>query len=185
MKRLAGVLVLISTAVLSSCGKRENADAAKSAAETPAAGPAASGPHAVVQLKDGSKVPGTIVASSSTDVVVAGDDGIERKIPLTQVKSVEYGESAKAAPATPAAQQATQSAKAVKEPPLPRQLQAPSQASQAPPPMQTQTPQQNNERPAPVPPPPPPPVTATTYELPEGSEISVRTNEAIDSSTAN
>ena len=36
MKRLAGVLVLISTAVLSSCGKRENADAAKSAAETPA-----------------------------------------------------------------------------------------------------------------------------------------------------
>ena len=130
-------------------------------------------------------MPGTIVASSPTDVVVAGDDGIERKIPLTQVKSVEYGESAKAAPATPAAQQATQSAKAVKEPPLPRQLQAPSQASQAPPPMQTQTPQQNNERPAPVPPPPPPPVTATTYELPEGSEISVRTNEAIDSSTAN
>ena len=47
-------------------------------------------------------MPGTIVASSPTDVVVAGDDGIERKIPLTQVKSVEYGESAKAAPATPA-----------------------------------------------------------------------------------
>jgi hypothetical protein len=130
-------------------------------------------------------VPGTIVASSPTDVVVAGDDGIERKIPLTQVKSVEYGDSAKAAPASPAAQQATQSAKAVKETPLPRQQQAPSQASQAAPPMQTETPQQNNERPAPAPPPPPPPVTAKTYELPEGSQISVRTNEAIDSATAN
>jgi hypothetical protein len=185
MKRFAGILVLINAAIFSSCAKRENADAAKSAAETPAAAPATSGPRAVVQLKDGITIPGTIVASSPTDVVVAGDDGIERKIPLTQVKSVEYGDSAKAAPASPAAQQATQSAKAVKETPLPRQQQAPPQASQALPHMQTQTPPQNNERPAPGPPPSPPPVTAKTYELPEGSEISVRTNEAIDSATAN
>ena len=54
---------------------------------------------------------------------MAGDDGIERKIPLTQVKSVEYSDSAKAVPASPAAQLATQSAKAVKETPLPRQQQ--------------------------------------------------------------
>ena len=135
MKRFAGILVLINAAIFSSCAKRENADAAKPAAETLAAAPAISGPRAVVQLKDGSKVPGTIVASSPTDVVVAGDDGIERKIPLTQVKAVEYGDSAKAAPASPAAQQATQSAKPVKETPLPRQQQAPPQASQALPPM--------------------------------------------------
>ena len=129
-------------------------------------------------------MPGIIVASSQTDMVVAGDDGIERKIPLIQVKSVEYGDNPKVGSARQAPQQAAQSAKPVKETPLPRQQQAPSQTSQAPPPTQTQTPPRNNQPPAPAPL-PPPPVTAKTYELPEGSEISVRTNEAIDSATAN
>jgi hypothetical protein len=46
-----------------------------------------------VNLKSGGKVPGVIVASSKTDMVVAGSDGIEHKIPLEQVKSVEYGEA--------------------------------------------------------------------------------------------
>jgi hypothetical protein len=80
-------------------------------------------------LKDGSKVPGTIVASSPTDMVLAGDDGIERKIPMAQVKSVEYTE-------------------------------------------------------APTVPPPPPAVTTRTYELPAGSQLSIRMNEGIDSGTA-
>ena len=131
-------------------------------------------------------MPGTIVASSPTDVVVAGDDGIERKIPLTQVKSVEYGEAAKAAPARPAPQQVAQSAKPAQEAPLPAQ-QPPPKTTQAPPPTQTPEPPQEhrasggNDACAP----PPPPVTAKTYELPAASEISVRMNEAIDSATAN
>jgi hypothetical protein len=88
-----------------------------------------------VLLKDGNKVPGTIVASSQTDMVVAGDDGIERKIPMAQIKSVEYTEAQTAPP------------------------------------------------PAPVTP-PPPAVGARTYELPAGSEVSIRMNESIDSGTA-
>jgi hypothetical protein len=116
-------------------------------------------------LKDGSKVPGTIVASSQTDMVVAGDDGIERKIPLTQVKSVEYGEAQPAAPA----RQASRGAAPAKAP-----------AGVEPAPAQPQPPQQT----AAPEPPPPPAVTTRTYELPSGSQISVRTNETIDSGTA-
>jgi hypothetical protein len=79
------------------------------------------------------------VASTQTDMVLAGDDGIERKIPLAQVKSVQYGTT------------------------------APSQAA---------------AQPVAAAPAPPPPVTTKTFELPVGSEVSVRTNETIDSATA-
>lgn len=174
MTRSVGVLVLMGVAILFSCTKREGADAGKSAAEAPQAAQAASGPHAVVNLKDGSKVPGTIVASSQTDMVVAGDDGIERKIPLAQVKSVEYAEAQKVASARQAPQEPAQSTRAAKEAAPPQQQAFPQQ----------QPPQQAAQPPAPAPL-PPPPVTTKTYELPEASEISVRTNEAIDSATAN
>lgn len=146
MTRGIVLLALMGAVMLSSCGKKESGEAPKPAAETAAPAQPASGPHAVVHLKDGSKTSGAIVASSQTDMVVAGDDGIERKIPLAQIGSVEYGE---AQPAQPASREAGQPA------------QPPASA-----------------------PPPPPAVTTTTYELPAGSEVSVRTNEAIDSGTA-
>jgi hypothetical protein len=144
--------VLMGVAILCSCGNKETGQSPKPEAQAPAAsqpaggqsaaGQPAGGPHAFVYLKDGSKVGGTIVASSPTDMVVAGDDGIERRIPLTQIKSVEYGEA---------------------------------QAEQ--PPQPAPAPKTTNEA-------APPAVTARTYELPAGSEVSVRTNETIDSGTA-
>jgi hypothetical protein len=147
------VVALTGLLFLSSCAKKEGTESTTPSAEAPAAAQPAVGPHAFVHLKDGSKVPGTIVASSQTDMVVAGDDGIERKIPMAQVKSVEYAEAQ-----TP---QTAQSA--------PRPAPAAPAAPAAPV----------------VPPPPPPPVVNTrTYELPAGSELSVRMNEAIDSGTA-
>jgi hypothetical protein len=84
-------------------------------------------------------------------MVVAGDDGIERRIPLTQIKSVDYGAgqarkrkaSGEVAPSQETANEAA----------------APSSAPPAAPPI-------------------------VTYELSPGSEISVMTNEAIDSGTA-
>src|SRR5436305_10452679 len=103
-------VVFIAALGLLSCAKKQDNDAPKTAAETPAAAPAqpASGPHAFVHLKDGSKVPGVVVASSQTDMVLDGDDGIERKIPLTQVQSVEYGEAAKPEPSRLLPRPATQ-----------------------------------------------------------------------------
>jgi hypothetical protein len=58
--------------------------------------------HAIVQLNDGTQISGVVKSSSGTEMVVAGDDGIERKIPMAQVKAVTYK------PVTqPAAQPAT------------------------------------------------------------------------------
>jgi hypothetical protein len=178
MKRPIAMLILLAGVVLSSCTKRESEEALQPvteqpspAVEAPAPAEPVGGPHAFVHLKDGSKVPGTIVASSQKDVVVAGDDGIERKIPLDRVKSIEYAE-AEAQPAMPTAPREVAPAK---RPAAPR--------AQAPP----QTAQQVDRTPAPAPPvraPEPQAVTTTTYELPAGSEISVRVNEEIDSETA-
>ncbi len=132
MRRGIAFLALTGMLVLSSCAKKEGAESATPSAEAPAPASPAVGPHASVYLKDGSNVPGTIVASSQTDMVVAGDDGIERKIPMAQIKSVEYTEAQPPAPASS---------------PLPA-------------------------------------VTTRTYELPAGSQVSVRMNEAINSGTA-
>jgi hypothetical protein len=162
MRRGIAFLALMGVAVLSSCAKKESGEAPIPTAEAPAGAEPAGAAHAFVHLKDGSKVAGTIVASSRTDMVVAGDDGIERKIPMTQIKSVEYGEIQQAAPPK----------RSVKE--------EPAQGQQR---TRRQTAQQTAQPSAPAPP-PASTVTTRTYELPAGSDVSVRTNEAIDSGTA-
>ena len=164
MKRAIAFLALTGAAMLSSCSKQP-AEAPKAAADAgaaaqPAVAPQPAGaPHVVVHLADGSKVGGTIVASTQSDMVVAGDDGIERKIPVTQVKSVDYGQ-------TPAAEPARQ---ASREP-------APSKREPAP--------AKQAVTPAPLPPPTRAAITTRTNELPAGSNVSIRMNEPIDSATA-
>ncbi len=149
MTRGIAIAVMAGMILLASCAKKESAEAPKPDA---AAAQPGGGPHAVVRLNNGSSVSGTIVASSQTDMTVAGDDGIEHKIPMAQVKSVDYG-----AP-QPARQQAAT-------------RRAPARTGAG------------NER-APAPMAEPPAVTTKTNELPVGSEVSVRMNEAIDSATA-
>jgi hypothetical protein len=132
---------------LCGCAKKEDAEAVKQADGVTAS--QGGGAHVSVHLQDGSRILGTIVASNQTDLVVMGDDGIERKIPLAQVKSVDYGAAA--------------TKRAIAKQASPRPMAAPPAA----PPVST-----------------PPAVTTKTFELPVGSEVSVRTNEAIDSATA-
>ena len=157
MRSGIAVLALMGALVLSSCGRKESGEAVQPAAGAAAPAPPAGGPHAVIHLKDGGKTSGDIVASSQTDMVVAGDDGIERKIPLAQIGSVEYGATQSTRPAR----------REVREP-------APAPPEAVPQPAQT----------AAAPPPPPPPAAPMTYKLPAGSEVSVRIDEAIDSGTA-
>lgn len=158
MKRRTALLALIGVLFLAACRKPESGQTSQPGAPAPAGEAPAVGPRAFVHLKDGTKIPGTIVASSQTDMVVAGDDGIEHKIPLSQIRSVEYGEAQAPQPARRAAREAA-------------------------PPPERQTPQPAAGTPAPGA--PAPQATASkTYELPAGSEISVRTNEGIDSGTA-
>jgi hypothetical protein len=152
---------LTAALLLSSCAKQEAP--APVATETPASSQPATptGPRAVVILKNGSKVPGTVVASSATEMIVAGDNGVETKIPLAQIKSVDYADTA-AAPPVSAAREAA-----------PKML--PKPAAERP----------SAERPAAVTPAPAPPVVTTrTYVLPAGTDVSVRTNEPIDSDKA-
>jgi len=144
MRSGIALVALMSAVFLSSCAKKESSETTPAA--QPAAAQPAGGPHAFVRLKDGTKIPGAIVASSQTDMTVAGDDGIERKIPIEQVASVEYAEASPApAPApAPAARRET-AATSAPEPSRP---------------------------------------TSRTDVLAEGTEVSVRVNEAIDSATA-
>ena len=65
------------------------------------AAPAAGSPHATVQLRDGTTVAGTVLSSSPTEIKLAGDDNVTRTIPMTQVRSVDYGDAAASQPATP------------------------------------------------------------------------------------
>ena len=160
MRGVLACFAFASMVYLSGCAKKEDAEAAKQADSVTAS--QGGGAHVSVHLQDGSRIPGTIVASNQTDLVVMGDDGIERKIPLGQVKSVEYGAAAtrRAATSQPSHRPAT----------------APRAA-----PGGTAEPAVS----VPAPPAPPPPVITTkTFELAVGSEVSVRTNEAIDSATA-
>ena len=145
MTHRIAIPTLIGLALLSSCTKKDSNDGSNSAIEAPAVSQVAGGPHVFVSLQDGSKIPGTIVASSKTDMVVAGDDGIERKIPLSQIKSVDYEAAQKS-------ESAGQGARGVTVPARPS---APAR-----------------------------PRAARTYDLPAGSEISIRMNESIDSATA-
>ena len=59
--------------------------------------------HAVVQLNNGSTVSGVVKSSSPSEMVVTGDDGIELRIPMAQVKSVTYQPATQPAPGAPAA----------------------------------------------------------------------------------
>lgn len=58
------------------------------------------GQHATLQLNDGSQVTGVVKSTTKAEMVLAGDDGIERKVPTAQVKAVTYQ------PAAPPAAQA-------------------------------------------------------------------------------
>lgn len=146
--------VLLSLLFVSSCTK-------------PSSGPAT---HATVELRDGTEVSGTVVSTSTSEVQLAGDDKTQHSIPMAQVRSIEYDDApAVSAAVPPPAEQAT-----------------PGTPPPAPPPL------------TPPPPPVPPPalrhrdhyhpsesaITTKTYQLAPGTEISVRTEETIDSAKA-
>jgi hypothetical protein len=114
--------------------------------------------QATVVLQDGSQVSGTMVASSASEITLAGDDHITRKIPMSQVKSVQYGEVATQPEASTQPQ-----------PSVPAPAKRPEAAPQREPARESGTP-------------PSRPVLLTrTFELPVGTELPVRTNETIDS----
>src|SRR5215831_3995040 len=152
-----GITIVLALG-LASCAKQET--------------PAASAPHATIQMRDGSRFSGAVVASSATAVKVVGDDNTTRAIPMTQVRSIDYGDAlasgaaaAAGAPATPA-------------PPPSSPAAASAPPSAPPPPSPVEAPHESHPHAVQS------AVTTKTYRVPAGTEIPVRNEEAIDSAQA-
>jgi hypothetical protein len=116
-------------------------------------------PHATVTMRDGSTVAGSVVSTSASEITVAGDDKSSRTIPMNQVKSIEYDD------APPAAAAAAVPDQTKPAPTAPAKKPARSQAAH----------EEHYHPPQSV-------VSTKTYQLPVGTEISIRTEETIDSS---
>src|SRR5262245_27461620 len=119
------------------------------------------GPHATVQLKDGTSVSGTVVSTSASEIRITGDDNATHAIPMSQVRSVDYGDAAEAAPAGGGAAGA-----------------APTMSSSA-----SRPAGRPAARPA-LPRPTADDITTETHVLAAGTEIAGQVDETIDGSTA-
>jgi hypothetical protein len=116
-------------------------------------------------MRDGTSVAGTVLASSPTEIKLAGDDKISRTIPMSQVRSVSYDDaalptSAGLAPAT---------VPSATPPPTP----APAAQVAEPDPVHDQHSHPVEQA-----------ITTKTYVVPAGTNISVRNEETIDSAKA-
>jgi hypothetical protein len=136
---------------------------------------AGNGPHATVAMRDGTSASGTIVASSPSEVQLAGDDQVRRTIPMTQVRSIQYDEPA-SSPST-AALSPSDAASNRPAAPAGSALAATEPRAVAPPP-EIDPAHDNHYHP------PQTAVTTKLFELPEGTQVSVRTEETIDSGRA-
>ena len=116
------------------------------------------GQHAIVLMRDGTSASGTVISTSVSEIQLAGDDKVTRTIPMAQVRSIEYQD----APATAADN-------------IPPSAAVPSVPS-APSPRQVPHREHYHPRESAI--------TTKTYELPAGTEISVRNEETIDSGKA-
>ena len=117
------------------------------------------GPHATVEMRDGTSVSGMVLSSTADEVKITSDDNVTRTIPMSQVRAIDYGD----APSTgtkPAA--------------------APTMAGAAAP---APAPRRAVSRPA-LPHPTTDDITSETRVLPAGTEVVVQTGETIDGSTA-
>jgi hypothetical protein len=83
------------TIILSVCGLLLLASCAKQAA---------GGPHATIALRDGTTVSGQVISSSAAEIQLAGDDKTSRTIPMSQIRSVDYGDAPVPGSATPDAE---------------------------------------------------------------------------------
>jgi hypothetical protein len=162
------------------------------------------GPRATVQMRDGSRVSGMVLSSSANELKIAGDDNITRTIPMTQVRSVNYGDTAAdaspapaAAPRTtpppvaaarPAAPAASAFSEAAASTPASAPAVQPAPAAPPPSSVAPETPAALPAAPAAqvldLPRPTLDEVTTDTHVLESGTQVSVQTNETIDGSTA-
>lgn len=180
MKRLSlAVPVLFAILVVGGCSKKQPETAQNQPPATEATPPAGAAPGpqtaaspdgvttpqaampndlpAYVTLTDGSKYKGVLVSKEGSQLTFRGDNGATRTFDSRDVKSIKFGDDTGTAA----------SASAEK----PRRTSRPAPAP-------AQTAENNAPAPAAAPAPPPAP---RQIVIPSGTQVSVRTNEAIDS----
>jgi hypothetical protein len=116
-------------------------------------------PHATILMRDGTTLAGTVSASSPAEITLAGDDKVTHTVPMTQVKSVEYDDNAAAQTGAPGAT------------PVPSQ---PASAARA----ASDAVHEHHYHPSRA------EIHTKTYVLPVDTQVSVRSEETIDSATA-
>jgi len=132
--------------------------------------------QATVLLKDGTSFAGTVTKNTSSEITLTAPTGEARTYPMSQVSSIQYGTQAATAPPPDSAQTSPPPSSASTPQPVPASGQPVAASSPPPGPAP--------EQPAPtaaVAPEPPPVIIRT---VPAGTEIVVRNNDTIDSSTA-
>src|SRR5215467_8842529 len=110
-------------------------------------------------MRDGTSASGTVISTSVSEIQLAGDDKVTRTIPMAQVRSIEYQD----APAATAADNNPPSSAVPSVPSAPSPREVPHR--------EHYHPRESA-------------ITTKTYELPAGTEISVRNEETIDSGKA-
>lgn len=166
MKRFILFTAVLPLLLLSSCASNESAG---------------TGPHATVQMRDGTAVSGNVLSSSATEIKLAGDDKITRTIPMAQVRSIDYGDTASAAPPPAPVNPVAPPPSAPPTSTVPPTSSAPAASSPPPPPAPVASPDPVHDQhyhPAVA------DITTKTYRLPVGTEVPVRTEETIDSGKA-
>ena len=105
-RSLAFAVIVFAALILSSC--------TKNGTETSSAPNAK---QATVTMKDNTTTAGSVVSCSDKEITIAGDDKITRTIPMDQVRSVEYADTAPT-PAETATPPTTNSALPARETPV-------------------------------------------------------------------
>jgi hypothetical protein len=121
-------------------------------------------PHAAILMRDGTTLTGTVSASSPAEITLAGDDKVTHTVPMAQVKSVEYDDNA-------ATQTAATQTRAPATTPVPSQ---PASAAKA----ASDAVHEHHYHPSRA------EIHTKTYVLPVDTQVSVRSEETIDSATA-
>lgn len=119
----------------------------------------APGQHATIVMRDGTSLAGLVTSTSATEITVTGDDNATHTIPMAQVKSIEYDDNAAVQPAStqPGTAPARGNSKARSESDAVHEHHYhPTKAE----------------------------IQTKTYVLPAGTNVSVRTEDTINSATA-
>ena len=124
------------------------------------------GEHTTILMRDGTTLTGTVTATSPAEITVAGDDKTTHTVPMTQVKSIEYDDTA-AAQSSSAQPQSS-----------PAQPGATPSAGVSPSRAASDSLHAHHYHPTRA------EIHTKTYVLPVGSRISVRTEDTINSASA-